>query len=153
MMMINVAHTAEAQSSHRLQNLFFQCNFSSQIAFAQARLHQFETVMQTEFALLFDKAGRLLIAPHNMTLRGRVYDPAIIVAETLKTGVGYTRTGLIGVSDLEMFNVPRWHTKYLNSTRASALHPYDSGVEGLIRWTTTAMFIDGPDNGTPADGV
>jgi hypothetical protein len=66
------------------------------------------------------------------------------VAQTLATGIGYTRTGLIAVSELKRYNAPLWHDKLLSSTADSKLHPYDTGAEGLTRWTSTPMYL--PNN-------
>jgi hypothetical protein len=56
------------------------------------------------------------------------------VADTLASGTGYTRTGLIAVNELRRFNSPLWNDKLLASTAISKLHPYETGAEALLRW-------------------
>jgi hypothetical protein len=56
------------------------------------------------------------------------------VANTLASGTGYTRTGLIAADELRRFNAPLWNDKLLASTATSKLHPYDTGAEALLRW-------------------
>jgi hypothetical protein len=56
------------------------------------------------------------------------------VANTLASGTGYTRTGLIAADELRRFNAPLWNDKLLATTATSKLHPYDTGAEALLRW-------------------
>eukprot|EP00953_Heterococcus_sp_UTEX-ZZ885_P004019 2665-Heterococcus_DN1.PRE.3 len=163
-----------------------------------AALNSQQYVMQFEYCLLLDRAGKVLVAPHNMSTAGETFDlggvgtytlltsglslpraapvaaatfcrpvtlvhyhcsltaavsmrycccccclcTAILtaaaahntVANTLASGTGYMRTGLIAVDQLRRFNAPLWNDKLLASTATSKLHPYDTGAEALLRW-------------------
>jgi hypothetical protein len=97
-----------------------------------ARAHTHQTVMQVEFALLFDLHGELIVVPGDPDLRGQTFDPAGIVNATLQNGIGYTRTGLLAASELVRFNCSKWNDRELQTTPKSALHPYDTGAEALV---------------------
>jgi hypothetical protein len=116
-------------------------------------LHAHQTVMQVEFALLFDLRGELIVVPGDPDLRGQKFDPAGIVNATLQNGIGYTRTGLLAASELRRFNCSKWNDRELQTTPTSALHPFDTGAEALVSASDSAIVHSSSNGSTVAEVV
>jgi hypothetical protein len=125
--------------------------------FVTARLQQITAVNTIECACLIDKNMTVLVAAHAPDLHGTHYDPAGVVSSTLRTYKRHTRTAVIGIDEFRSLNPPLRRDKKSLTTPDSNLLPTISGLDALVRYTSTPMWIAGPAvglaTGAPPDGV
>eukprot|EP00953_Heterococcus_sp_UTEX-ZZ885_P041872 21328-Heterococcus_DN1.PRE.6 len=148
------------------------------------QLGYYQSVLQAEFAVMLNTTGHIVSTPYGTpdTYMGLKWDPANIVLSSMSNAVGYTRTGLVNVSQLTSFGAPRFNgvsstsynthcatgqllrysqrlcsvgsmydTTLFPDTPVSKLHPYDTGAESLIRWTSTPLFTTATYDKTDLD--
>jgi hypothetical protein len=77
------------------------------------QLSYYQYVLQAEFAVMLNTTGHIVAIPFGNPLGnnfiGLKWDPANIVLPSVASGVGYTRTGLVNVSELQLFGAPRFN--------------------------------------------
>jgi hypothetical protein len=79
-----------------------------------------------------------------------------LVSESLATGVGYTRVGLLPAATLTtMFLSPKWEDKFEHATPDSNLHYSVTQAEALVRYTSTPVYASSSTDlfGTDPIGV
>ena len=126
---------------------------SSMGEYPMFRLQQIGSLLQLEFVMLFDSQGEVLLAPNNVTQRGSSFDPALIVSQTIATGVAYTRTGLVSFGTVDRFNAPDWDGRASDLPHSVLGLRLQPTVEALVRWTTVPVHLSEPAIGDPPDGV
>eukprot|EP00953_Heterococcus_sp_UTEX-ZZ885_P020313 11370-Heterococcus_DN1.PRE.9 len=117
---------------------------SSRLNYMHERMQYMAEVLQCEIVVLINGSGQVLIAAHNSALNGTTdWNPSRIVSDVLTTGLSFTRSALVPVSELQRFQAPVWTDKLLSATPDSMLHPSVTGAESLVRWTGTPLWING----------
>ena len=92
--------------------------------------------------MLVDLNATVVAAPNAPELQRKFWNPAGIVKDTLKTGLRYTRSGLVTWGEMQTFKTPYYTEKLQNSTPTSVLHPIYANVssaENIIRWTSVPV--------------
>ena len=109
---------------------------------ARLRMAHVGEVNQAGFSVLLDVNATVLAAPNAPELQGKYWNPAGIVKDTLKSGLRYTRSGLVTWGEMQTFHLGHYTEKLQNSTPTSHLHPFYANIssaENIIRWTSVPV--------------